>query len=146
MPRWTNEAEAHREAIEAELSTLGNALVYLSLIHERLDVAVQSSANPRLLLPAFDDLNRAADLVRRCQARIRRRYELESQQQENSRSSPVHRASLPRTQASQHSPGGGSACGSHKSTYANSNRHQSADPGSKPGNKPHKTGRITDDR
>lgn len=68
MPRLKDSIEGVREDIEGNLACLGNALVLLRLVEERLDLAVRSSRQADLLRPAVDDLRNMEQLIRRVQA------------------------------------------------------------------------------
>jgi len=62
--------EAEVELIEGDLSCLGNALVYLRLVRERVAAAAKVGGQRDILSPAIEDVARAATLVRRVQDRI----------------------------------------------------------------------------
>lgn len=72
MGRIANTAEAQREQVEGDLACLGNAIVLLQLVDERIRVAARLG-NQQMLLPAIDDLQRIRNLIARVQSRIGKR-------------------------------------------------------------------------
>lgn len=70
MPRLSDSVESAREGIEGNLACLGNVLVLLRLVEERLVLAVRTSRQADLLQPAVDDLANMERLIRRVQSRL----------------------------------------------------------------------------
>ncbi len=70
MGRQTNTYEMRREQVEANLGRLGNALVFLHLVVDRVQAAALVSGRDALLLPAVEDCRRAERLIREVQADI----------------------------------------------------------------------------
>ncbi len=69
MPRKFDKDEEKRELFEADLGRLGTSLVYLRLVQERVNQAMQNGQTP-VLGPAVDDLHRVASLIRDTQVSI----------------------------------------------------------------------------
>jgi hypothetical protein len=78
MPRKNNDIEGKRAEDEGDLGMLGNARVYLQLVNERVDQAVQLGYGD-LLAPALEDIFRADQLIFRAQTHIRTRTDVERQ-------------------------------------------------------------------
>lgn len=74
MPRKPDSYEGAREPIEATLCQLGNALVYLHLVVDRVQAARMLSGNGPLLDPTIDDCLRIEQLVRQAQATIQHEW------------------------------------------------------------------------
>lgn len=72
MGRAKDSYEVQRESIEACLGKLGNALVFLHLVQDRVEAARIINGNEQLLSPTVDDCQRAARLIRDAQATISR--------------------------------------------------------------------------
>jgi hypothetical protein len=70
MARLPDKVELEREGIEGDLALLGNALVYLGLIGERLGTAVRIGQQQAILAPAIEDIGRVERLMRQVQVRI----------------------------------------------------------------------------
>jgi hypothetical protein len=70
MARKPNDIEDLREIEEGNLACLGNAIVLLDLVDERVAVAVQISRQAGLLGPARGDLRRIRALLRMVQGRL----------------------------------------------------------------------------
>lgn len=69
MPRIHDTEERKRELYEADLGRLGTSLVYLRLVQERVNQAIQNGQQI-ILAPAVDDLQRVAVLIRDTQVSI----------------------------------------------------------------------------
>lgn len=67
MARPDGEISAQMERHEANLSRLGNALVYLHLISDRVQAAARISELEGMLLPTVDDCRQAARLIKAVQ-------------------------------------------------------------------------------
>lgn len=70
MGRISNGDEGRREVVEGCLGRLGNALVYLRLVSERVQFAARMSGQDALLGPALEDCHRAQVLIRAVQVSI----------------------------------------------------------------------------
>ena len=70
MARMIAEASRRTEDLEGDLAMLGNALVYLHLVRDRVQAAVVISQYESLLAPALVVLSQASRLVRAAQTRI----------------------------------------------------------------------------
>lgn len=73
--RLSRDGTAALEELEGELGLLGNALVLLSLVDERIAVTRHHSGLDGLLTPAVEDIERVRMLIRKAQvvAQSRRR-------------------------------------------------------------------------
>ena len=67
MSRIADAVENQRELIEGAQSCLGNALVLIGLVQERLGVAINYGRQVNLLEPATKDLRQVEVLIRRAQ-------------------------------------------------------------------------------
>lgn len=70
MARYTLSQSTRIECAEGSLALLGNALVLIALVGERVDVARQSGQDA-LLSPAASDLAAVGRLIRRAQNEIK---------------------------------------------------------------------------
>lgn len=70
MARIPDQIENKRELVEGDLACLGNALILLRLVAERVDQAVKISRQADLLSPAQEDLKKSIYLIRSVQARL----------------------------------------------------------------------------
>jgi hypothetical protein len=75
-----DDIEEIREEVEGNLACLGNVLVLLCLVQERLDQAVKTSRQADLLLPAVADLRSMERLIRRVQRGLCRPSDRKMQQ------------------------------------------------------------------
>jgi hypothetical protein len=73
MGRVADRLEHGREDVEGDLGCLGNALVLVELVKERVSVAA-GYGQQSILAPALGDLDAADALIRRTQERITSRY------------------------------------------------------------------------
>jgi hypothetical protein len=70
MGRINDRSEGQREQLEANLARLGNALVYLRLVSDRVQAAARVKGFEGMLLPAVDDCKQAARLIQQVQKDI----------------------------------------------------------------------------
>jgi hypothetical protein len=70
MARLRSDLSYQLEMAEGCLSALGNARVYLSLVAERVEIAVQTTGQSGLLDPALSDLKRAQALILSAQKHV----------------------------------------------------------------------------
>ncbi len=70
MARMKGNDTERLEYLEGLLGCLGNARVYLRLVRERVQVAVQADAAGMILGPALEDLGNAERLILRAQDQI----------------------------------------------------------------------------
>lgn len=69
MARLPDDEESRREVVEAALAQLGNSLVYLGMVSERVKQATRM-APAGLLEPALEDLDRSRRLIRGAQDQV----------------------------------------------------------------------------
>jgi hypothetical protein len=74
MARLPKDYEDERECIEGTLGQLGNALVFLHLVVDRVQAARMLNGNGQLLDPTVDDCRRAERLIREAQVTIQREW------------------------------------------------------------------------
>jgi hypothetical protein len=74
MARKPDSFERQREPIEATLCQLGNALVFMHLVVDRVQAARIINGNDQLLSPTVDDCHRAERLIREAQETIQREW------------------------------------------------------------------------
>lgn len=72
--RIPDHLEHVREDFEGDLGCLGNALVLMGLVMERVSMAVMNEGQHSILEPAVSDLERAGQLITLAQSRIVSRY------------------------------------------------------------------------
>ena len=70
MGRLTDKLSAALEDAEGDLSLLGNSLVYIRMVIERIEAAQKVTAQQHLLAPGIDDLVYAYRQIRMVQDRI----------------------------------------------------------------------------
>lgn len=73
MGRMSSSRSGHVEEIEGDLALLGNSLVYLGLVTERIYAVMNVVPQQSLLSPAVDDLRQASCLIRDVQERVSHR-------------------------------------------------------------------------
>jgi hypothetical protein len=73
VSRRREEEEAAHRALEDDLMRLGNALVYLEMISDRVGNAMQFARMDSILQPAVDDLAQVVRLIRAAQRGIKGR-------------------------------------------------------------------------
>lgn len=71
MGRRSDHDEAQREVVEADLGRLGNALVFLHLVADRVHAAAIVDGQDVLLMPAVEDCRQIERLIREVQQSIR---------------------------------------------------------------------------
>jgi len=70
MARMTSSRSGEVEETEGDLALLGNSLVYLRLVTERIQAAMVVLPHQSLLAPAVEDLCLASHLIRSVQERV----------------------------------------------------------------------------
>lgn len=73
MARMTSSRSRLVEDTEGDLAQLGNSLVYLRLVTERIQAVMAVLPQQTLLSPAVDDLHQASRLIRNVQQRASER-------------------------------------------------------------------------
>ena len=70
MARLNSSRSSAVEEVEGDLALLGNSLIYLRLVSERIQAAMVVLPQQSLVAPALDDLRQASSLIRSVQQRI----------------------------------------------------------------------------
>ena len=67
MARIKDDLESGRERVEGSLARLGNALVYLHLVSDRVQAAARIGGFEGMLAPALEECQQAARLIKAVQ-------------------------------------------------------------------------------
>lgn len=70
MARMNSSRSAIVEETEGDLALLGNSLIYLGLVDDRIQAAMAVLPQQAILAPAVEDLQHASHLIRSVQQRV----------------------------------------------------------------------------